>query len=167
MGPVHSHAVAGVVQQDLMEGVNVGLFLRSRAAQRSPHPAQKLHDAEGLGDVIIGAAVQPAHGVQLAGFCSDHNDWQPTQGRGVAQLFQDGKAILTGEHHVKDHQLRFGGVHSLPEAFGRFKALHLVSAGLERVLLQLPDRCIILYDIDHLLGSSFSLATAGSPSGKR
>ena len=62
MGVVHRHDVAGVVQQDLMEGVDVRLLLRGRAAQGSPHPAQKLHDAKRLGDVIVCATVQSAHG---------------------------------------------------------------------------------------------------------
>ena len=83
------------------------------------------------------------------------------------QLFQDGKAILTGKHDVQDDQLRHGNIHGLPEALGRFKALHVVSAGLKCILLQLPDGGVIFYNIDHALGSSFSLATAGSPSGKR
>ena len=35
MGAVHSHAVAGVVQQDLMEGINILHFLGGRAARRA------------------------------------------------------------------------------------------------------------------------------------
>ena len=41
VGVVHRHDVAGVVQQDLMEGVDIRLFLRSRAAQRQPAPGSK------------------------------------------------------------------------------------------------------------------------------
>ena len=167
MGAVHSHAVAGVVQQDLMEGINILLFLGGRAAQGGPHPAQKFHDAKGLGDVIICTAVQPAHGIQLAGFCCDHDDGQAAQSRGIAELFQDGETVLTGQHHIQNDQLRLCGAHGLPERLRGFKALHFVSAGLQCILLQLADGGIVFYNVDHLLGSSFAAAGAVSLSGKR
>ena len=97
------HAVAGVVQQDLMEAVDAGMSLGLRAAEGCPHPAQELHDAKRLGDIIVRTAIQPAHGVQLTGFGRDHDDGQPPQGGGVAQLFQDGKAIFARQHHIQDH----------------------------------------------------------------
>ena len=137
-----------------MEAEHIGPFLRSRPAQRSTHPAEELHDAERLGNVVVGTAVQPAHGVQLAGFGRDHDDGQPVQGRGVAQLFQDGEPILAGQHHVQDHKLRGFGAHGLPERFRTGKAGHFITVGLQGILLQLTDGVIIFYDIDHLSNSS-------------
>ena len=150
-----------------MEGINILLFLGGRAAQGGPHPAQKFHDAKGLGDVIICTAVQPAHGIQLTGFCCDHDDGQAAQSRGIAELFQDGETVLTGQHHIQNDKLRLRGAHGLPERLRGFKALYLVSAGLQCILLQLADGGIVFYNVDHLLGSSFASAGAVSLSGKR
>ena len=162
-GPVHRHAVAGIVQQDLMERIHLTVSFGLRAAERRPHPAQKFHDAEGLADVIVGSAVQAPHGVQLAGFGRDHDDGKPPKGRGVAQLLQDGKAVFAGKHHVQDHKLGFRRPHGLPERLRRGKALHGVAVRLQGILLQLADGVVIFYDIDHC---SFS-SVAASFSGKR
>ena len=123
-------AVAGIVQQDLPETVDVGPCLGLCPAEGRPHPAQKLHDAERFGDVVVCAAVEAAHGVQLAGLGRYHDDGQTPQGRGGAELFQDGEAVLTGEHHVQDDQFRRRGVDGLPERLRGLEAHGFVAVGL-------------------------------------
>ena len=85
---------------------------------------------KGFGDVVVCTAVEAAHGVQLAGLGRYHDDGQTPQGRGGAELFQDGEAVLTGEHHVQDDQFRRRGVDGLPERLRGLEAHGLVAVGL-------------------------------------
>ena len=50
-----------------MKAEHIGPFLRSRPAQRGTHPAEELHDAERLGNVVVGTVVDGiAQALQIA-----------------------------------------------------------------------------------------------------
>ena len=125
-----SHAVAGVVQQDLMEAEHIGPFLRSRPAQRSTHPAEELHDAERLAQVVVRTVVQPLDDVDLAGFGRDHDDRRCGAGRVGAQLGQNLVAVLVGQHDVQNDEVGPPAAQRRPEAGRVLAARGLVPVGL-------------------------------------
>ena len=89
---------------DLKGGL--GANLRGRgcggAAKQGVNPRQQFPDAEGLGDVIIGAEVEPDHLVEFLAFGGEHQD-----GRGDflrAKLLADVVAAQARQHDIQHDQ---------------------------------------------------------------
>ena len=89
--------------------------LRLAAAQDGPYAGYQLDDAEGLADVIVGAAVQPADDVVFAGLCRQHDDRKRSELRVFSNFIQYFRAAFSGKHDVQQHQSRYALLHSLPE----------------------------------------------------
>ena len=58
------------------------------AAQQGAHARQQLHDAKGLGQVIVGARIQPAHLVHLGALGGNQYHGQALGARVAAQALQ-------------------------------------------------------------------------------
>lgn len=58
-------------------------------------------------------------------------------------------AILSGQHHIQQHQLGQLNAHSLQKGLSFLKAARLKARLSERIALQLADTWIVFYDVDH------------------
>ena len=77
--------------------------LRAGAAQQGAHARQQLARAEGLGQVVVGAELQPHHAVGLFGAAGEHQDRQ----RRVLsrRRARDLHAVLAGQLEVEHEQV--------------------------------------------------------------
>ena len=98
-------APADLVGADVHQDVGVAERAsrpRAAAAEQRPDPGQQLLVGEGLDQVVVGAAVEPAHPVGGGVARGQHQDRQ------VAfrpQPPADLQAVDPGEHHVQDRQV--------------------------------------------------------------
>jgi hypothetical protein len=86
---------------------------RSRSIDSSPacsdapehrlYPRHQLTDAEGFGQVVVGAELQAEHAVELGGLGRRHQDRHVA--RPGAQALADLQAVQAGQHQVEDHQV--------------------------------------------------------------
>jgi hypothetical protein len=78
--------------------------------QQGAQAGQQLFEVEGLGEVIVGAGIEPGHAVVHRGAGGEHEDGRAETGG--AQFAADGVAVLHRQHHVQNHQvvLVHGGV---------------------------------------------------------
>ena len=137
-GELHRHAVgldgAGyIVDDDAAELQRLGRRGRGGcrgAAQHGFDPGNKLHNAEGLAEVIVRAVVQPLDDVDLAGFGRDHDDRRCGAGRVGAQLSQNLVAVLVGQHDVQNDEVGPPAAQRRPEAGRVLVARGLVPVGL-------------------------------------
>ena len=132
-----------------------GVAGRLCAAQHGPHPRQKLHHAEGLGDEVVRAAVKTDYAVIFRIFGCQDNDGKLPGRRGCAQLPQNAQTVLLGQHDVQKKKLRELRVHSTPEFRGQREALRFVALTLQAVDDQLADAVVVLEQIDHKMRLTF------------
>lgn len=78
------------------------LVLLPAAAQGGAQPGGQLGDAEGLGDVVVGATVQRLHLLGLAGADREHDHRHRRQ---LADPAQHLLAVDVGQAEVEDHQV--------------------------------------------------------------
>ena len=73
------------------------------AAEERPHPRQQLVERKRLGEVVVGALVEPGHlvGHGIAGGEEQH---RRLHARGPGR-FEDPEAVEPGQHHVEDHEV--------------------------------------------------------------
>ena len=81
---------------------------RGPARQLRLHAGAQFARAEGLGDVIVGAALQREHQVLLLAARGQHDDRQRARGAGDAQAAQQFDAGLAGQAPVDQHDIRRG-----------------------------------------------------------
>ena len=72
------------------------------AAQHRADARQQFLGAERLGQIIVGAGVEPGHAVGLADARGQHDH---RRGAALAKLSQHFEAIQHGQHHVEDDQV--------------------------------------------------------------
>ncbi len=75
---------------------------RGVAAQHSPDPRQHLAHVERLGDVVVGAELQPDHAVDHVAFAADHHDRYVVLG---ADLAREREAVLAREADVEGDEI--------------------------------------------------------------
>ena len=76
-----------------------------RPAQQRPHAGHDFARAEGLGDVVVGAELQPDDAVRLLGLGGEH-DHRHGGGRRIgAHRPAHVEAVHARQHHVEDHQI--------------------------------------------------------------
>ena len=103
----HEHPRGALVDAQL-PGLDARVLSRRlpvelRAAQVGPHSREQLSRGKGLGDVVVGAGVQPAHLVRVAVERGEHDD-----GHLVACLAQGARhldARHLGQHHVEQDEV--------------------------------------------------------------
>ena len=144
----YAHDVLVPADVQLAHGM-IGRRRRAGTAQQCPHTRQKLHHAEGLGDIVIRPGVQPDHAVVLGVLCREHHNRQLPPKRRAAQLSEHREAVLLRQHDVEQHQLRRLPFHRRPERRGTFKPRGFISCVLERICHELPDALVVFEKIDH------------------
>ena len=73
-----------------------------RPAQEGADAGQELSEPEGLGDVIVPAAVQAPHGIHLLVAAGEEQDGDAA---GFPHLGAQGKAAAIGQQHVENQQI--------------------------------------------------------------
>src|SRR5438552_3210963 len=107
-------------------------------------PGQQLAGAEGFGDVVVGADLQPDHNVNLFGLGAEDDDRHPQAG--FANVPADVETRNIGKHDVEQDQV---GLIELDAAEGLAAGLrldHLVAFFLEGEMDRLPDHRLIVDD---------------------
>jgi len=116
--------------------------LRHLTQQRA-HPGQEFLNAERLGHVVIGAAIQRVDLLHLTG---PHRQHQHRHRAPLAQLAQHLLAVHVGQAQVEHHQVGLGqrGLGQAFAAGGGFD--HLVALGTEADAQELADLWFIVDD---------------------
>ena len=117
----------------------------ARAAQRRLHAAAELAQRERLGDVVVGAELEPEHLVDLLGLGGEHDDrHRRARAHAPAHL----EPVEAGHHHVEHDEVE----RRLAEARERLAAvggLHdLVAVLAQRVGEQRLDRLLVVDEQD-------------------
>ena len=147
---VHRNGAGNVIQRDVSKPQGGGAgWCGAGAAQHRLDAADELHNAERLAEVIVCTVVQPFYHINLAGFGCDHDDWYGAGRGGLPQAAQNLVAVLIGQHNVQNHQVGRGLPHGSPEGSPVLKPADGVLVGLQSILLQLTDGCVIFNNIDH------------------
>ena len=116
------------------------------AAEEGLRAGDEFADAEGLGDVIVGAEIEAADDVFLLALCGEHED-------GHGEFFRadgaaDFKAVEAREHDIEDDEVRGaveGGIEALLAVAG---GADLVAEGGEVVLEGAEDGGVVFDDED-------------------
>ncbi len=85
----------------------LGRALRATAASERPQPRQQLGEGEGLGQVVIGAAIEAGNAVAHGVAGGQHQDRRPDPG--LAQSPADLEAVDAGQHQVEDDRVVLDG----------------------------------------------------------
>src|SRR6266566_9262156 len=86
-------------------GLNGGMSLGT-LAQDGFNTGEQMFSAEGLGDIVGGAAIESREAGELTGHSGQNNNWNGA-GYGVTvKNFADGKAIQFREHQIQKNQVR-------------------------------------------------------------
>ena len=100
-------------------------FLRGSAAQQRLYAGDKLHGAEWLCNVVVGAAVKTYHLIILRALRGQHYNRKPRILWVGAQLRQYLHAVLLGEHYIQQQDRRRFLLQSRPELARALEALCL------------------------------------------
>ena len=146
--PCHPDHMALGADEKVPHLVVLGLRLLLRTAEDRPDPGHQLHHAEGLGDKVIGAAVQAHHPVILRVLRGEHDHRNALGGRRGPQLLQDGKAILLRQHNIQQDQGGLGALHRAPKIRRPVKALGLVALAAQGVNDQLANAVVVLQQVN-------------------
>ena len=140
--------MAALVERDAAAGEHAGRLTR-RAAQHRADARDHFHHAEGLGEIVVRAGVQPDDLVVLAAAGRGENDGKLLRERGGAQLFQNFQPVLAGEHDVEQHKIRHKLTHGFPERAALGKAPRLKAGRAQRIQYQLADAGVVFHTIYH------------------
>ena len=112
------------------------------AAQQGAHPGQQLGEPERLGDVVVGARVEPHDRVDLVGAGRQHEHRHPAAL--VAQAPAHLQPVHAGQAEVEHHQVagRPGG--RLQRSRAVFADLDVVALATQRAGQRLGDRLVVL-----------------------
>ena len=76
--------------------------VRARTPKQGSHPRQQLLVGEGLGEVVVRAAVQPPHALRHVAERGQHEDRRGPLG---AQAPADGEPVQDRHHHVENDEI--------------------------------------------------------------
>ncbi len=109
--PGAAHPVGGAVHLDIADLHHILGQRRADAAQHGAQPRQKFGHREGLGEIIVGAGIQPADAVGFLAPRRQHQDRHIAGFLARTQAAADFDARQLRHHPVQDHQvgLFFGG----------------------------------------------------------
>ena len=129
------------------------LRFRLAAAQHRPDARGQLHDAEGLDQIVVRAAVQPGDAVVLRAFGRGQDHRYGAERRRGAHTAQQFCAVRAGQHHVQHHQVGVLLLEGVPKAVAVRKALHLEPGGAQGIDLDVPDAGVVLNTPYHVVSS--------------
>ena len=78
------------------------------AAEQGAHAREQRLHGERLGDVVVRAGVQAAHGILILGARGHHDDRQIARGGAAADLAADFEAGHRRQHPVEQHEVGLG-----------------------------------------------------------
>ena len=148
--PVHGDLAAAGVQGDIGGGQHVGGLLLGGAAQHGLHPAEQLHDPEGLDHVVVRArcpgpppcpsplprAVSRITGVsRVAGFWRKKRSRESPSSPGSIRSSSTSSGVFP--------------LQGLAEGAALLKALGLVACLAQGVYNQLADGRVVLHGVNH------------------
>ena len=145
--------VAVQIQRYAAAGQPVALLGRGAAPQHRLDAGDHLHHAEGLHQIVVGPHVETLYLIVFHALGGGHDNGNiPGLGR-LAQIAQQRNAVLAGQHHVQQHQLRRLRFQRRAEAGAVGKATGLKTRGIQRIYLDLADAGVILHAPDHVNSS--------------
>ncbi len=146
---VQSHAPAGAVDDQppagALQHVGLRLVLGAGAPQQRPHPRRELAGAERLGDVVVGAELQPPHEILLGVPGGQHDD------RHVGLGAQPPAHVLAGhagKAEVEDDEIRPAARGGGERLFAARRPVHRVALSLEVALHDFGDAGLVFDDED-------------------
>ena len=154
---IDGDGVLALVQRQAVQFQKRRRLLWLASAQNGLHPGHHLHHAEGLGDVVVGAQIQTLYLVKFRAPGGGHNHGNVPVPLVGAQPLQNRHAVLSGQHHVQNHQLRLLLLQSLPEFGPVGKAPGLQPGGMQGIYFNFPNARVVLYTPDHAHISLFVL----------
>ena len=139
-----------LIHHDAFEGKEflpcfLGLF---GAAEHRADTGEQLHNAEGLGHIIVGPQVQSLYDIKFTGFGGHHDDRDVLQLAGGPDFLQNGEPVLTGKHDVQQHQVRNVLLQCFIEFRGLSEASHLVALPPKGITHQFANAFIIFYTVN-------------------
>src|SRR5215510_11522017 len=96
------HLARGRVERQVGQPQHRGASLRA-APEQGAHSRQELLERERLGQVVVGAEIEPGHLVGHAVACGQHDDGRVHAG--LARGLEDAKAVALGQHDVEHDQV--------------------------------------------------------------
>jgi len=96
----HLDLAGADVGQHVAHRQALGEGLRLASSEHRAEPSQELAGAEGLGDVVVGANLQPHHAVRLVSPRGEHEDRNAAL---AADATDDFQAVDAGHHDVEEH----------------------------------------------------------------
>ena len=145
--------VAVQIQRYAAAGKPMALLGRGAAPQHCLDAGDHLHHAEGLYQIVVGPHVETLYLVVFHALGGGHDDGHRLCPGCLTQIAQQRHAVLSGQHHVQQHQLRRLRFQRFPEAGAVGKATGLKTRGVQRIYLDLADAGVILHTPDHVNSS--------------
>ncbi|MCY1179660.1 hypothetical protein D9M73_200690 [compost metagenome] len=117
---------------------------RRLAAQHGLDPRQQFARVERLGQVVVGAQLQPLDAAALVALGGEHDDRDLVAL--LAQTATGGQAVLAGHHQVEHHQLEQLAGQQAVHLLGVLHRAHTVALLVEETFQQATQACVV---IDH------------------
>jgi hypothetical protein len=140
------------------------LAAQAVAPQYGFHARQELSQAERLGDVILGAELEPHHLVHLGATGAEHDDRHG--GLLGAQVPHHLETVHPGQHHVQNHEVYAASGGALQPLVAVDRHLHLVAFGFEIHTQTEGNALIVLDDQDPLFAACLGHEPFLAPTGR-
>ena len=118
---------------------------RRRSPQQRPHATTELADRERLGDVVVGAELEPEHLVELVVAGGEHHDRHRAP---RSQLLADLQPVDLRDHHVQHDQVDILGVETRERLVAVPRLDDPVSVAFERIREELLNRLLVVDEQD-------------------
>ena len=124
--------------------------LHLAAAKDRLHAGDKLHDPEGLCEIVVRAQVQTLNFIVFRALGRRHDDGDAGKSRGGLHPAQKLDAVESWEHHVEHDKLGHFLLQGVPECLPVLKASGLKAGRLQSVDLNVADAGVIFHTPDHV-----------------
>ena len=116
------------------------------APQQRAHARDHFVGAERLGDVVVGAQLEPDDAIRLFGPGREHDDRDARRARVTAQRAAYLQAVEAGEHQVEQQQVGQRAAHRRQDFRAGVKHVHGKAGAPEAVAEQVRDVVVVLDD---------------------
>ena len=145
--------VAVGIQRHIAVGKAPALPRRRTAAQHRLDAGDHLHHAKGLNKIVVRPQIKALDLVVFHSPGCGHDNGNIAGTRRLAQKAQQRNAVLSGQHHIQQHQLRQFRFQCGAKAAAVGKAAGLKACGIQGIHLDLADAAVILHTPDHVISS--------------
>ena len=125
--------------------LDAGRLARRREPQAHAYPGEQLGEPERLGDVVVGAGVEPDHDVGLLAAGREHDDREPLVPG--PERPAHGEAVEVGEGQVEQHEVD-AAARGLERGVALHDVLHLEALPFEGPQQRLRDREVVFDEQD-------------------